>query len=104
MLLLKNAIYINWKTLDFLRTNIVVENGLSGKISFQSDNELPLHDKDSKIIDCKGKYVTKSFAVGHHHAYSSLARGMGAPKKILPIFLKYLNTYGGILTNALMRR
>ncbi|MCK7538359.1 MAG: hypothetical protein MZV63_49115 [Marinilabiliales bacterium] len=36
---------------------------------------------DTEVIDCAGKLVTKSFAVGHHHAYSALARGMGAPKK-----------------------
>ena len=90
MIYLKNATYIDWKTLEFIKTDIIVEQGVESKISFQSDNELPLHDKDSKIIDCKGKYVTKSFAVGHHHAYSSLARGMGAPKKNPANFLEIL--------------
>ncbi|MBK7096860.1 MAG: amidohydrolase family protein [Saprospiraceae bacterium] len=90
MIYLKNATYIDWKTLEFIKTDIIVGQGVESKISFQSDNELPLHDKDSKIIDCKGKYVTKSFAVGHHHAYSSLARGMGAPKKNPANFLEIL--------------
>jgi putative selenium metabolism protein SsnA len=90
MLLLKNAIYIDWQSLEFIRTNIIVEKGVSGKISFQSDNELKVHDKDCNIIDCTGKYVTKSFAVGHHHIYSALARGMGAPKKNPANFLEIL--------------
>ncbi len=90
MILLKNATYIDWKTLEFIKTDIKVEQGVEGKISFQSDNELPVNDKDCKIIDCTGKYVTKSFAVGHHHVYSALARGMGAPKKYPSNFLEIL--------------
>ena len=78
MILLKNATYINWKTLEFKNTNILVEEGLNGKIQFIDNAE---NTKANTIIDCKGKFVTKSFAVGHHHVYSALARGMGAPKK-----------------------
>ena len=33
-------------------------------------------------MDCAGKLVTKSFGCGHHHIYSTLARGMPAPRKI----------------------
>lgn len=77
-ILLKNATYIDWKTLEFKNTNILIEEGLNGKIKF-IDN---IDDvKTNQTIDCKGKLVTKSFAVGHHHIYSALARGMGAPKK-----------------------
>ena len=90
MIYLKNATYIDWKTLEFVKTNIIVGQGVEGKISFQFESELPVHDKDCKIIDCTGKYVTKSFAVGHHHAYSSLARGMGAPKINPTNFLEIL--------------
>ncbi len=75
-IVLTNATYIDPKTLEFRTTNIVVEEGTNGKISF-SDNT----PEGSQVIDCKGKYVTKSFTVGHHHIYSALARGMGAPKK-----------------------
>jgi cytosine/adenosine deaminase-related metal-dependent hydrolase len=45
---------------------------------------------EPEVIDCSGKIVTKSFAVGHHHAYSALARGMGAPKKSPENFLEIL--------------
>ncbi|MDK2977382.1 MAG: hypothetical protein PWP52_96 [Bacteroidales bacterium] len=77
MILLKNATYIDWKTLKFLNTNILVEEGLNGKISFTNSE----NSNASKVIDCQGKLVTKSFAVGHHHVYSALSRGMGSPKK-----------------------
>jgi len=77
--ILKDATYINWKTLEFTRTHILVNEGLNGRIQFIDKIENPaIYDQ---IIDCRGKYVTKSFAVGHHHVYSALARGMPAPKK-----------------------
>jgi len=77
-ILLKNATYIDWKTLEFKNTNILVEEGVQGKIQFLDNPDIY---KLKETIDCKGKIVTKSFAVGHHHVYSALARGMGAPKK-----------------------
>ena len=76
-LLLKNATYIDWRTLEFKATNILVEESINGKISFTDHTNI----KDTKTLDCKGKLVTKSFAVGHHHVYSALARGMPAAKK-----------------------
>ncbi|MCB2195956.1 MAG: amidohydrolase family protein [Bacteroidetes bacterium] len=76
-ILLKNATYIDWKTLEFKNTNILIEEGVNGKIQLINDENI----NASEVIDCKGKLVTKAFAVGHHHVYSALARGMGAPKK-----------------------
>ncbi|PLX19898.1 MAG: amidohydrolase, partial [Marinilabiliales bacterium] len=70
MILLKNTTYIDWKTLKFKNTNILVEEGLHGKIQFLENTE---DNNANQTIDCKGKLVTKSFAVGHHHVYSALA-------------------------------
>jgi len=81
MIILKNATYIDWKTFDFIKTNLLIEEGESGAVKFL--NTLEGLNADDNIIDCTGKYVTKSFAVGHHHVYSALARGMPAPKKTL---------------------
>lgn len=78
MILLKNTTFIDWQSLEFKKTNILIEEGLDAKIVLMDDISAI---KDAEIIDCNGKYVTKSFAVGHHHVYSALARGMGAPKK-----------------------
>jgi len=77
-LLLKNGTYIHPETLEFATSHILVEEGVSGKISFLKD----IPDNNSyPILDCSGKYITQSFVCGHHHVYSALSRGMGAPKK-----------------------
>ena len=97
MILLKNATYIDWKTLEFKNTNILVEDGLKGKIQFTKDE----NSNTTEVIDCKGKLVTKSFAVGHHHVYSALARGMGAPKKNPENFYEILEYIWWTLDKAL---
>lgn len=78
-LYLKDATYINWETLEFKKTSIKVHEGPEGKIEFAP--QFPTKETDT-ILDCNGKPVMKSFACGHHHVYSALARGMGAPQKI----------------------
>jgi len=77
-LLLKNGTYIHPETLKFTTSDIIVHEGIDGKIEFVSR----IHeDQFENILDCSGKYITQSFVCGHHHIYSALARGMGAPKK-----------------------
>ncbi len=78
-LILKNATYINPQTLQFTNTDLLVEEGVSGGIQFVDSRKTPVHTDET--IDCTGRFVTHSFAVGHHHAYSALARGMPAPPK-----------------------
>jgi cytosine/adenosine deaminase-related metal-dependent hydrolase len=75
---LKNATYVDWKTFEFLKTDIKVSNGENGKIEF-IEKTYPVVSDMYKVIDCTGKLVTKSFACGHHHIYSSLAAGMPSP-------------------------
>jgi cytosine/adenosine deaminase-related metal-dependent hydrolase len=77
-LLLKNGTYIHPETLQFTTTHILVEKGESGAIKFIKD--IP-SDFNFQTLDCTGKFITQSFVCGHHHVYSALARGMGAPKK-----------------------
>ena len=79
-ILLQNATYINPETLEFLKTTILVNEGVDGTIQFITKPD-GVRQSQTEIIDCTGKLVTKSFAVGHHHAYSALAKGMPAPKK-----------------------
>lgn len=86
MLLLRNATYIDFETLELTRSDILV-----------SQDKVELYPANSysgstlETIDCSGKLVTHSFVVGHHHAYSALARGMGAPKKTPENFYEILN-------------
>ncbi len=75
---LKNATFIDWQTLEFKNVTIKVNSGINGNIEFIDNFSAK---PDDNIINCEGKYVTKSFACGHHHIYSALARGMDAPKK-----------------------
>ncbi|MBW1649139.1 MAG: amidohydrolase family protein [Deltaproteobacteria bacterium] len=93
-LYLKNPTFIDWKSFEIIKKDIKVTEGYNGAIQFiekaPEQNKLAPEDK---IIDCAGKIVTKSFGCGHHHIYSTLARGMGAPKKIPANFkeiLKYI--------------
>jgi cytosine/adenosine deaminase-related metal-dependent hydrolase len=93
-LYLKDATFVNWETFEISHTNLAVASGLDGDV-----RQLPtIPDKDTltpedRILDCNGKLVTKSFGCGHHHIYSTLARGMPAPRKIPTNFtevLKYI--------------
>lgn len=86
-ILLKNGTYINPETLEFIVSHILIEEGENGGIEFIT--KIP-SDPKINIIDCTGKYITKSFANGHHHVYSALARGMGAPKKNPENFMEIL--------------
>lgn len=97
-LILKNVTYIEWKTLGFTEVNIIIEEGANGKIRFIGN--IP---ENTTVIDCKGKFVTRSFACGHHHAYSALARGMGAPLKTPENFREILQYVWWTLDKALDR-
>jgi len=98
-LLLKNTTYINAETLEFTKTDLLVEEGLSGAVRFVEKDNSPI--KPDETIDCTGKFVTHSFAVGHHHAYSALSRGMPAPQKNPENFLEILQYIWWKLDKAL---
>lgn len=76
MIVLKDTTYIDWQTLEFKSGHILVEEGVNGSFKF-----IDTIDPTMTVVDCKGKYVTKSFACGHHHIYSAFATGMPAPAK-----------------------
>jgi cytosine/adenosine deaminase-related metal-dependent hydrolase len=82
-LYLKDAAFVDWQSLEIKSTCLVVEPGATGGISFLET--IPPQDKlapGDRVLDCAGRLVTKSFGCGHHHIYSTLARGMPAPHKI----------------------
>ena len=82
-LYLNNASYIDWQNFEIHPTDIEVSEGASGGIRFlePTENINQIKTPGDSVIDCQGKYVTRSFVCGHHHAYSALARGMPAPEK-----------------------
>jgi len=88
---LKDATFIDWQSFEISRTNLAVESGPGAGISLSGN--IPGTENlgaEDRIIDCKGKFVTKSFACGHHHIYSTLARGMPAPRTIPTNFSEIL--------------
>jgi len=83
---LKNAHFIDWETLAFKKgVHIQVDEDPGGGIRFV--DQIPA---GSNVLDCAGKYVTKSFVCGHHHVYSALSRGMNTVKKSPTNFLEVL--------------
>ncbi|MCK9219860.1 MAG: amidohydrolase family protein [Bacteroidales bacterium] len=98
MLILKNGTFIDWQTLEFIQTDILVEPGSAGALRFSGN----FHEiKDCRVIDCTGKFITKSFANGHHHAYSALSRGMPSPGKNPENFLEILKFVWWTLDKAI---
>jgi cytosine/adenosine deaminase-related metal-dependent hydrolase len=90
-LYLKDATFLDWQSLEIQRTHLAVEEGSQNGFSFLT--ALPSEDEmtpQDRVIDCAGKLVTKSFGCGHHHIYSTLARGMPAPRKIPANFTEIL--------------
>ncbi len=90
-LYLKNTRFIDWQSLAITQTDIAVEQGPREGISFlPSAPSQDLIGPQDRIIDCAGRLVTKSFGCGHHHIYSTLARGMPAPQKVPTNFVEVL--------------
>ena len=87
--ILNNVTFIDWQSLEFKHTNIKAHEGINGSIEF-SDIPFTTQTARDEVIDCKGKFVTKAFANGHHHIYSALARGMPPPGKQPANFLEIL--------------
>ena len=90
-LYLKNAAFVDWQSLEVRNTCLAVEEGPQKGISLIS--AIPPQDKLAKgdrVLYCAGKLVTRSFGCGHHHIYSTLARGMPAPQKIPVNFVEIL--------------
>jgi cytosine/adenosine deaminase-related metal-dependent hydrolase len=77
-LYLRDALHVDWRTLKFTPGHIEVDEGENGGMRFiQAIPEKP--GPDDRVLDCRNKLVTRSFACGHHHAYSALALGMPPP-------------------------
>ncbi|MGB5985926.1 MAG: amidohydrolase family protein [Desulfobacterales bacterium] len=90
-LYLKDATFIDWETLAVNPMNLAVEPGPRGAIrQVETLPEKASLSAEDRIYECRGKLVTKAFGCGHHHIYSTLARGMPAPAKIPANFSEVL--------------
>lgn len=89
---LRDADYVDWQMLSFRNGHYMVQQGPGVGISPIETIPADLKPGD-QVIDCSGKLVTRSFGCGHHHIYSSFARGMPAPAKSpqnFPEILQYI--------------
>ena len=78
-LLLQGARFVDPTTLEIQDGDLLVEEGT------------PDADGDAAtVLDCRGRLVTHSFAIAHHHIYSALARGMPPPAKPPRSFVEVL--------------
>lgn len=95
-LLLRNATYIDWQSLEIRACDILVEDGPGGGITFDAPapRGIPVHE-------CDGRIVTRSWANGHHHIYSALARGMPPPPRKPTSFVEILELIWWRLDRAL---
>ncbi len=76
MLYLRDASFVDWRTLKIRRGHLEVAPGPAGKVRFVA--RIP---RGARAVDCSGRLVTKSFVLAHHHLYSALACGMPGPKR-----------------------
>lgn len=79
MLVLKNATFIDWQSLEFKQCNIVIKKD-ENKLNLVSNLETV--NNSAEILDCTGKYVTKSFGCAHHQSYIAMATGMPGIAKV----------------------
>lgn len=77
MLYLHNAVMIDPVTFAQTCGDFAVAPGASGSVRPVASVPTPAErGADDTVIDCKGRFVTRAFACGHHHIYSCLSRGM----------------------------
>ncbi len=90
-LYLQNARYIDSETLEVSSTNLAVEEGAGGSVtSIAAVPPAAERKEGDQVIDCRDRFVTRSFGCGHHHIYSALCRGMPAPPHVPTNFLEVL--------------
>ncbi len=91
-ILLKNGTFIHYDTLEILPCDVMVDEGPDKGIRIIEPSDDPADEKGHTVLDCTGKLITKSFAIGHHHTYSALARGMPPPGITPANFREMLNS------------
>ncbi len=90
-LYLQNCQYIDSETLQVSSAHLAVEKGNTGGLTLiDAIPEPGARQQSDQVMDCKGRFVTRSFGCGHHHIYSALCRGMPAPTRIPSNFVEVL--------------
>jgi cytosine/adenosine deaminase-related metal-dependent hydrolase len=95
-LYLTDARFVDWRTLEITRGHLRVDEGPAGGVA--TVDAVPA---GATVVDCAGRLVTRAFAIGHHHVYSTLARGMPAPARTPRSFVEILELIWWKLDSAL---
>ena len=103
-LYLKDATHVDWQTTAISKTHLAVAEGAKGGLEFV--DRLPAAEQlrgADRVLDCAGKLVTRAFGCGHHHIYSTMARGMPAPARTPSNFHEILQYIWWTVDKALDR-
>ncbi|NOR87140.1 MAG: amidohydrolase family protein [Bacteroidales bacterium] len=73
MIILKNITLIDSISFKIEKGHLLIDSLKDGAYHFVDENGFP---ENAEIVECEGQIAMKAFANGHHHAYSTLARGM----------------------------
>lgn len=95
-LYLRDAAKIDARTCRITRGDFQVERGAGGEVS-----EVQSIPDGAEVLECGGRFVTRAFAVAHHHLYSALARGMPPPSPPPQTFRQILERVWWKLDRAL---
>lgn len=87
MILLKDISLIDAQSFQIERGNLLIDSKKNGAYKFINIEETP---PETDIIDGTELIATKAFTNAHHHAYSTLARGMPFPSEAPRNFLEIL--------------
>ncbi len=91
MLYLRNASYLDSAGLGLAQGHFAVEQGPTGAVRPIADIPPPSEQQPGdRVINCRGRVVTRALACGHHHIYSALARGMPPAPKAPSSFVEVL--------------
>jgi len=93
---LTNATFIDRDAASIRTGTILVTEGDDGSMEFVDSAS-----RGAEVLDCDGRIVTPSFAIGHHHIYSGLARGMPMPATPPANFVEILEQIWWRLDKAL---
>ncbi|MDL2216251.1 amidohydrolase family protein [Desulfovibrio sp. OttesenSCG-928-M14] len=91
MLYLRDAVMLDADSFTLSKGHYAVEDGPQGRVL-----PVPLLPEalqaggGDRILDCKGRIVTRAFTCGHHHIYSCLSRGMPPAPRVPQSFAEVL--------------
>ncbi len=89
MLIIQNVTWLNPEDNSLTHGTLRVEQGPFGGVEWV-EAQAAQNAAPHEVFDAKGLLATRAFAIGHHHIYSALSRGMPPAKAPTNTFLEIL--------------